>query len=764
MAENFVSSVSSEEFDKALLGGLDAANGKFAKTEDIPTVPVQSVNGKTGNVNLVAADVGADPAGTAVDAVSAHNADADAHNDIRLLIEGLVSRLNALADSDDTTLDQMSEIVTYIKANKTLIDSITTSKVNVSDIINNLTTNVSNKPLSAAQGVILKGLIDSLSTGKLDVTAIADWAKAATKPSYTKNEVGLGNVDNVKQYSANNPPPYPVTSVNGATGAVTVAVPEVVQTIGASTTNIMSQKAVTDAIAADGAPGYVAEEAEEVAKRVYGHQNANTFSFLTISDMHEHLSNDQIMESNLHAGQGMDLVRQGVHIDFGVVLGDNGWGSALLGSEYRATIELGVAEIRSANKKIDKALRGIPNFRTPGNHDGLMPNYTFNGNDWLDNSELFPLYGAYNTGAVHPAGEKARGYCYRDFEDFKVRVICMNTSDNGDLTPSDDTAPGYISGTQQQWLAETIDLSQKADAEKWGIIILSHYPLDYGLNIRACAILKAYLDGGSITQTFDGVTVSYDYAGKNKAAIIANIHGHNHCLLVDNLRYRVGETSTTEAMDIMRCCVPNACFDRTNERGENDAIDSWDIEFGEATSYEKVAGTAEDTSFYVITVDTEQHRVFATCYGAGEDREFSYTVPPSYTNQISIALDTWGGTDIYNGKGYKESTRIGSDGTISTVSGMCSTGFIPCTSADTLRLKNVTPTGTKSPYVARYMDGVFVSVSAFTTVFPEQDEDGTYIGSMAFVESQANPNFNSIRLSLGVIDDTSILTINEEIP
>ena len=37
-----------------------------------------------------------------------------------------------------------------------------------------------------------------------------------------KGDVGLGNVDNVKQYSANNPPPYPVTSVNGKTGAVTV--------------------------------------------------------------------------------------------------------------------------------------------------------------------------------------------------------------------------------------------------------------------------------------------------------------------------------------------------------------------------------------------------------------------------------------------------------------------------------------------------------------------------------------------------------------
>ena len=40
--------------------------------------------------------------------------------------------------------------------------------------------------------------------------------------SVTKSDVGLGNVDNVKQYSATNPPPYPVTSVNGKTGAITV--------------------------------------------------------------------------------------------------------------------------------------------------------------------------------------------------------------------------------------------------------------------------------------------------------------------------------------------------------------------------------------------------------------------------------------------------------------------------------------------------------------------------------------------------------------
>lgn len=94
--------------------------------------------------------------------VSAHNTGTDAHSDIRILIQGLTDRLNALADSDDTTLDQLSEVVAYIKENRELIASITTDKVSVSDIIDNLTTNVSNKPLSAAQGVALKALIDGI--------------------------------------------------------------------------------------------------------------------------------------------------------------------------------------------------------------------------------------------------------------------------------------------------------------------------------------------------------------------------------------------------------------------------------------------------------------------------------------------------------------------------------------------------------------------------------------------------------------------------
>lgn len=43
--------------------------------------------------------------------------------------------------------------------------------------------------------------------------------------SLSKSDVKLSLVDNVRQYSSSNPPPYPVTSVNGKTGAVTISVP-----------------------------------------------------------------------------------------------------------------------------------------------------------------------------------------------------------------------------------------------------------------------------------------------------------------------------------------------------------------------------------------------------------------------------------------------------------------------------------------------------------------------------------------------------------
>lgn len=143
-------------------------------------------------------NIDAEASGTAESKVSEHNVAIDSHNDIRLLVQGLTERLNALADSDDTTLDQMSEVVAYIKSNKSLIDAITTSKINVSDIIDNLTTNASNKPLSAAQGVVLKAMIEEMgSTTEGDVIDVDAELKAymqTVKPDMVSAIVEKGGV------------------------------------------------------------------------------------------------------------------------------------------------------------------------------------------------------------------------------------------------------------------------------------------------------------------------------------------------------------------------------------------------------------------------------------------------------------------------------------------------------------------------------------------------------------------------------------------
>ena len=148
-------------------GQDDIAAKTLAMTEDIPVVDgTLTQSGQAADAKAVGDAINSfseEIVTTSESKVAAHNTGTDTHSDIRLLIQGLTDRLNALADSDDTTLDQLSEIVAYIKSNSDLIDAVTTSKVSVTDIVNDLATNVSNKPLSASQGVALKALIDAIT-------------------------------------------------------------------------------------------------------------------------------------------------------------------------------------------------------------------------------------------------------------------------------------------------------------------------------------------------------------------------------------------------------------------------------------------------------------------------------------------------------------------------------------------------------------------------------------------------------------------------
>lgn len=83
--------------------------------------------------------------------------DGDTLGKLRTLISGLQS----LVSSTDVNLDTVQEIVTALKADETLLASVTTSKVNVADVVNNLTSTSATAPLAAAQG---KALSDAIAT------------------------------------------------------------------------------------------------------------------------------------------------------------------------------------------------------------------------------------------------------------------------------------------------------------------------------------------------------------------------------------------------------------------------------------------------------------------------------------------------------------------------------------------------------------------------------------------------------------------------
>ena len=203
-----------------LEAAIKAVVPEWALADEPPEDAVTSVNGQTGEVKLTipseAADVGADPVGTAESMTAAlrdevngkladydkstavnkkigdHNVSTTSHEDLRLELQRLADRLNAALNSDDTSLDDLKEIVAYIKANKTLLDGFTSSKVNVTDIVDNLVTNKSNFPLSAAQGVVLKLLIDSLEDvveGKVTADQAAAQIKAALADYLTKEKI-----------------------------------------------------------------------------------------------------------------------------------------------------------------------------------------------------------------------------------------------------------------------------------------------------------------------------------------------------------------------------------------------------------------------------------------------------------------------------------------------------------------------------------------------------------------------------------------------
>jgi len=504
-------------------------------------------------------------------------------------------------------------------------------------------------------------------------------------------------------------------------------------------------------------PAYVRTEAETVARLVTQHQSNDSIVFPFLTDAHCGYYKDTANDATTLAGQLLHLIGQRVPYDFIVHGGDMANGA------WDTTRDMSYEQIEDYTELTSDANRGVPAIWVPGNHDDAP---YMSSDDRVTQREMFALIGRKNrqSGAICPSG---CNYGYLDLESQHLRVIYLDTDDKrgwGTVQVGNgETAPAYLNahnvgGDQLRWLAETaLDFSGKDNAADWSVVVVSHVALDVSgtytdvvsgtsyanSTANAASVLAAYASGGSGSITHNGITVPYDYSALDaRATVICCVHGHGH-------KFTNGTVS-----GILSIGCPNVMNGR--ERVSSDG-----------NTYTKTAGTANGTSFCIMTIDRENHMVYADCVGVGPDREFEYTteVVP-YTNLLPVSTDADGA--VYNGKGYKENTYL-SSGNDGTKTGIYASGYIQGVANEYgnyfFYLKNVgMQTGQDSHRVALY-DGTktyITTVKTTVTGNPFTYGDDGNITQLMFTGA-SYPDGLYIRICCGYLGDDSVITANEPI-
>ncbi len=494
-------------------------------------------------------------------------------------------------------------------------------------------------------------------------------------------------------------------------------------------------------------PDYVKTEAEGVLDKVVAAQTGRTFTFAAISDMH--YGNSSYTDGIKHACQALKYIDERVKLDAVAVLGD--YADGYLTTNYDNAIE----DFKGINSLLS-GLRFAPNLRQQGNHDFYAVRSPLT-NRFIQAQSDDVVW-----------GDKLGGYYYKDFEDYKLRIISINANEENGIDENNIPIGSIACSVEQyQWFIDSLDLSGKESSAEWQILILSHQPLDWydsdGVYSFAY-ILDAYKNGTSWSSTTLGI--SCDFSGKNSAVLIGNIHGHIHNLLTDNIHF--GNVVNGNKTDIWRMATPEACMGRANG-GEG----AW----AEENTFNKTKNTAYDTSFCIYCINLDDYTVQSFCYGAGYDRTLNYydstqqpPAAPTYTNQIPISTDAEG--NVYNGVGYKADLRIksstGEETTHNTLGVYEITGFIPFKADDILRgSTGMLNTNTGDQGIAFYKEDKtwlktlnLASLRAYTSWWTD-NEDGSFVFSYT-KDMLTYTDVAYIRCWFKGVAD-GILTVNQEI-
>lgn len=261
LVSNSSGKVAVSNVTSTVLGYLDGVTSNVQTQLDkkLEKAPVTSVNSKTGAVQLNASDVGALPDTTVIPSKTSQlDNDSGFITDIPIasttqlggvkIGAGLsVSQEGTLSVTGGGTADAVEWNNVLDKPTTIAGYGITDAKIENGTITlgNQTITPLTSAPVTSVNSKTGAVVLTANDVGALPADTVIPTVNNATLTirrnsvdvgSFTansandvnidinvptdKSDIGLGNVDNVKQYSVSNPPPYPVTSVNGKTGDV----------------------------------------------------------------------------------------------------------------------------------------------------------------------------------------------------------------------------------------------------------------------------------------------------------------------------------------------------------------------------------------------------------------------------------------------------------------------------------------------------------------------------------------------------------------
>ena len=421
-----------------------------------------------------------------------------------------------------------------------------------------------------------------------------------------------------------------------------------------------------DGITGTNVPTYHYAEAARVIEKItaWKKEHPNNLVFGAVSDIHVFANDAQYgplsKKAIRHAAFALETVGAMAGVDFVVNLGDNCWENGIDTENAFAGAEDSIGALSSAFSR-------LTSYSLVGNHDKSD-----------DTLKQFNLIGSKNSfdGWGYT---KIRGFGYKDFDDKKVRVIVLNTTDY--LNASGGCAMSY---DQKDFLMRALDLSDKQDFSKWQILLLSHIPLDwqggdYYFYDNVCGIIHAYEAGATVAfdvipayalnetpsnyATYHSGSLKYSYKGKNYAKIIANIHGHVHTNKVGRVSYSyIHETNT------MRVATVNTNPSLNKSESYPDYGD-YSITTEEAAKLVKVQGTAKDTAATFYCIDLDEKVIYAFGYGADVDRVIAYPAVKTFAVEYSLehCVSSNVSLDVEDGSEFTTVISATDDGTITSV-------------------------------------------------------------------------------------------------